>query len=76
MLELSLHIDAAVIERRSLLIVEKQREVSPWNVTPAGQSPDKVGNRTLPSPKAGGMGRGSAASQTGLEVSLTRRSSC
>jgi hypothetical protein len=31
---------------------------------------------TLPSPQAGGMGRGSAASETGLEVSLSKRPAC
>lgn len=43
---------AAVIEKRSLLIFEKQREVLPWNVTPAGQPPDKVGKRTRPAPES------------------------
>ncbi len=31
---------------------------------------------TLPGPQAGGMGRGSAASETGREVSPSKRPSC
>jgi hypothetical protein len=37
----------AVIGSRSQFAVEKQREVSPWNVTPACTARYRV-NRTLP----------------------------